>query len=490
MSLRREGVLAVRGKVNRPRIPWTALPSAGSLCAIFSLALGLSFTYYWFRWSIGPDNYFFADDWTHFWYAEFTPRFSTFVKDVLTAPWPYSRPVGSLFIAVMYSAFGLNAGACHAILLLVHLVNVLLVFEIASTLFQSRGLGVCTALLFGNYLIACIGAVTWIGAAFDLVCCFFCLLSLKGYTSKTRTGAVLALLFYLVALRTKQMAVLLPIVFLLFELCGPGPKSFRKCFQRVSIPLILMTIAGCTAFYVTRYSADRLAETDSYHMTFTGAAFTQGLGYYLSSLVYAKELEPAACVAVYGALLLLAVGFRRRLILFGAVGFLASLLPVVFIPGGGHRDTLYLYLPSVFFSVLMTAAAVEIAGLFGFVVPWLRRRLSVLRVIAASAVAASVIVCGMSSRPLYIAFSANLARMNRDAVEFLHSRHLAPDATIVVRGVPEYSNVFSYHDGWAVQVVCRSRNIKVIVEMDPTSAVPKNAVYVTYRGGVYREGID
>jgi len=285
------------------------------------------------------------------------------------------------------------------------------------------------------------------------------------------------------------VALLLPIVFVLIEICAPEAKGLLKRLRRTVPSLLIMAVVSCVTFYITRYSANRMPEV--YRMVFTGAVFTQGLGYYLSDLLNsssASGIEVMTYVAVFVALLLLAVGFRRRLVFFGGVGFLAPLLPVIFIPG--LRAPFYLYLPSVFFSVFVVATVAEIVGLLGYVSPWIKQRLPALRIVAAAAVAVTLVVGGMDYRSGQIAFTANLARMNRSAVEFLQSRHLAPGATIALRGVPEYANMLSYNDGQAVKVVRKDSSIKIIPSWDSKSVLPKDTVFITYKDGVYKEGLN
>lgn len=128
------------------------------------------------------------------------------------------HPITILSFAVNYSTSGLDPAGYHLVNVLLHLLNTLLVFQLAMHLFIRIGSGrtqllsSVTALLFGIHPLH-VESVAWVSGRKDLLYTCFYLLSLLVYIRYLDKKAVkyylLSLLFFLLSLLSKGMAVTL-----------------------------------------------------------------------------------------------------------------------------------------------------------------------------------------------------------------------------------------------------------------------------------------
>ena len=157
------------------------------------------------------------------------------------------HPLTFISYAVDYAFWGLNPLGYHLTAALLHAVNTFLVVILVLRLFavagerigdrqQVAGGGIAAAvagLLFGIHPLH-VESVAWVSERKDLLCALFFLLSLIAYlnyglSQRTRVGEasrtsflrdrryLLALLFFVLALASKTMAVSLPVVLLILD---------------------------------------------------------------------------------------------------------------------------------------------------------------------------------------------------------------------------------------------------------------------------------
>lgn len=149
------------------------------------------------------------------------------------------HPLTWLSHAVDYSLWGPNAGLHHLGSVVLHALNSLLVFVLAAvllTITEKGGAGGYTPFELSRrtLLPAVIAAglfaihpqhvesVAWVAERKDVLCAFFYLLTVLAYLNycadMTRTGwRVAALVFFLMALMSKPMAISIPVVLLLLD---------------------------------------------------------------------------------------------------------------------------------------------------------------------------------------------------------------------------------------------------------------------------------
>ena len=330
------------------------------ILALAAVALVLV-TYPRFAWSLRPEHFFKADDWD--WlsnaallrvpgYASLWPR------------WIYNdRPAGALLITAVYRLAGLDNVVFHGVWVAIHLLNTLLVFAAGLRLFRSIPLAWVAACAFGNWSSST-EAVIWVAAVFDLLLGTFILASVLTFLSERTWVRALSPIFYFLAMRTKESALLLPVLLLIFVLLSVSRKSWlSECFHRLKWHFSLMGlfIASYGYFFATQYVGSTQPD-HPYFLKFDLLTFIRGLAFYLRSMLYRQGRIPVLVLGVGAALLVaLVVAKRGKPVVIGAAGFLLFLFPVIFLPN--HRYGFYLYAPSAFFAISWVGLAREAAEL-------------------------------------------------------------------------------------------------------------------------------
>ena len=127
------------------------------------------------------------------------------------------RPVLNVSYAIDYAIWGANPFGFHLTNVLLHIANVLLLFRIAGGL---GVIGFTTALLFAIHPMMT-SAVTYVSGRSEVLCATFFLAALisarRGLIDGGRRWWILTTSFWLLALATKEIAVMFPIVVLGYE---------------------------------------------------------------------------------------------------------------------------------------------------------------------------------------------------------------------------------------------------------------------------------
>lgn len=161
------------------------------------------------------------------------------------------RPVATLSYYLIYAIAGLDPFFYHLLSVLLHLVNVVLIYLLVNLIRQHRFTALIAGLLFACHpaLTEVVDCIAYnedlLAAAFFLVAF---LLGLKSSTNGLKSNSInygLSLLFFLLGLLSKEMAITLPAIILLYDV------SFRNDTGRKSFSLqwILTTIKARGVFY-------------------------------------------------------------------------------------------------------------------------------------------------------------------------------------------------------------------------------------------------
>jgi len=280
------------------------------------------------------------------------------------------RPVLSITYFIDYWLWHDRPLGYHLHNLLWHLGNVLWVYLILLELYPPAALA--TALAFGLHPIQT-EAVCSIGYRADLLATFFCLGSWffwsKYHTaSGTRRNLATAALFYFLAVFSKEPALLLPLILMIYSVLFPVQRP-----KRFVLSESLLWI-GIAAFYLTLYffvfpnptiaaQARFLGENFLNHILIMLRIWREYLVLFILpwtvTLIPAQYFPPvdttfhAATVldliAAAGYLGLILIAFRRsRLVCFFALWYLIFYLPIAnILPNANPMAARYLYLPSV-----------------------------------------------------------------------------------------------------------------------------------------------
>src|SRR6185436_15171272 len=205
-----------------------------------------------------------TNDAVHSW--RFIPQY--FTSDV----WPhtnslvggsYYRPIFQMWLLLNYKIGGLNPVWWHVTSLILHLLVTLSVFALAKMLVNDEVTAGITALLFGLHPVH-VEAVTWISGVTEPLLAIFFVASfffyLKNKRQAHRKWLVLSLALFACSLLSKETAVMLPAIIVLYRWIQPNaatdsePHTNLQRFMtglRDAVPYIILSLV----YLVVRYFA-------------------------------------------------------------------------------------------------------------------------------------------------------------------------------------------------------------------------------------------
>ena len=159
------------------------------------------------------------------------------------------RPVATLSYFMIHSFAGLNPFYYHLSSVLLHMLNVILVYLLFRMLLGDRLKALLAALVFACHP-ALTEAVDCIAFNEDLLTAFFLLPALMLYIKKVDKGAVgaayfLSLVFFFCGLLSKEMAITLLPIILLYDLTFRGGQG-----QALSVKYVASTIKSRWLYYL------------------------------------------------------------------------------------------------------------------------------------------------------------------------------------------------------------------------------------------------
>jgi tetratricopeptide (TPR) repeat protein len=288
----------------------------------------------------------------------------------------YYRPLVTLSYFADYTLWGENPAGYHATNILLHLANVFLVFGIGCALFRSRQVAWVAAAVFAVHPVHT-ESVTWISGRTDLLASVFVLLSLRQYlkVAKQRTlvGISTSTVFFVLALLSKEVAIVLPAALLLHTmLLGPFDSRILAKFRKVM--LVQVGVAVLYLFFRVYFLEMPLLIETNRPLVILLLNTPRILARYFLKLVAPFELHPhdpmvwvsleawpqilsAAALIATLAFGLTWLGKRNPNGYFGGSWLFVFLLPVL--NAGTFTDVLvaerFLYIPSVGFCWILGA---------------------------------------------------------------------------------------------------------------------------------------
>ena len=297
------------------------------------------------------------------------------------------HPLTWLSHALDCSFWGLSPGKHHLTNLIIHGVNTSLVFILVMTLLSRVGsqktsrsgnliAGCVTALLFGLHPLH-VESVAWVSERKDLLCAFFFILSILSYfhyvfysiKRRRRVWYGMSLILFALALMSKPMAVILPLILLLLDLYPfrrfalPFSRSVPQILTE-KIPFFILSVCSGILTLLAQHAGGAIKTLEQ--LTFVSRLLNvpRVLIFYLGKMVLPVKLVPFYPFSVlshleylfYGILLLVITGFCLWMAKHGKyIGlcswsyYLITLLPVLGIiqVGGQMAADRYTYLPSL-----------------------------------------------------------------------------------------------------------------------------------------------
>jgi protein O-mannosyl-transferase len=334
-------------------------------------------------------------------------------SDIGATSQPYYRPLFSALFTINYALFGTgSAFGWHLVNVLIHALVTLLVFMVCKEFTQSGRLALVTASLFAVHP-AHAESVAWISGVTDPLMSLFLLPAFYFYLRYRKSDKpyfiALMLLFFLLALFSKETAVALPLVIAYCELFHFNESvPFKQRIARLAIFAALFVIP-VVIYLLVRYQAfgafvasDELRYPLSASLQTIPIATAKYLwllsvpvGYsyqhytpFVTSVASLRFLAPLLMLVILiGAVVL----SKSRLLKFSGVWFLALLAPALaglisFDPPYIVQER-YLYLPLMGFCLALASGIEWLAS---------RQRFAEPRRLATALAALLVIVWGVA----------------------------------------------------------------------------------------------
>jgi len=284
-------------------------------------------------------------------------------------------PVTMISYALDYRIGELDATTYHRTNLILHLLNVSLVFYLLYLLTGQTAIAVISALLFGIHPLH-VESVAWISERKDLLYSFFYLCGLTAYIcflnkNRERKYYFFTILFFLLSLLSKSAAVTFPLILLLIDYYKGKKLTFKDNLDK--IPFFLMAIGfgilsllsqkviGTNVDYVQGYTILDRAFLGAYSFAFylVKSIFPSGL-----SALHPMPMKPGGVLPVaYYLSVVVFIGFfwllvkvirlktneiLKKDVLFCLLFFLFTIVLILFIPvGEAVVAERYTYLPYI-----------------------------------------------------------------------------------------------------------------------------------------------
>lgn len=346
-------------------------------------------------WTLHHSNFFFTDDYAWLWFVQRTPL-SDFAYILPNSPYN-DRPVGIVILKFLFGAFEMNPVLHHFFLLLVHIGSAVLLYLLLR-LFIKRydldddsGWGEnvpwVSAMLFAGWFASNDRPVSWDAAIFDLIACPLILLSsLCFFMAQGERFRIVyglgCLFFYALALRTKEMAVVLPCMLFCVVVWGWFSQKYRSLKPVRSNGLLLLLLFALMAGYLARILWVKSAYpgiTDPahpYYLSSSPVLYIRNLSRYLRLYFNPWQHEHtfgfetsmywplwmALCLIAF--IVLGAAAKHRSPIILAPLLFVIQLAPVL--PMQNMQSRLYLYVPSLFLSILSASVLCWLTNLWQF----------------------------------------------------------------------------------------------------------------------------
>jgi Flp pilus assembly protein TadD len=268
------------------------------------------------------------------------------VKNNLLFKYGYYQPLTMLSYMVDFAAFQLRPAGYHFTNILLHCINALLVFALILGLTGRYKISVLVSLLFALHPLR-VESVAWVSERKDVLSALFYFLSLLSYIryvkKPQRRSYLSCMLFFVLSLLSKPMAISEPLVLLLIDYLmnkKPDKKNLTK-----KIPFLAVAALWAILAYATQKSTGAISEYPSFWLRMCVPFY--GMLFYI-----VKTIVPVHLSAFYPFPVNLDAGLKAQILLspllmigiaaavyyshrfskkavFGALFFLVTIAPVL-----------------------------------------------------------------------------------------------------------------------------------------------------------------
>jgi hypothetical protein len=192
----------------------------------------------------------------------------------------YFRPFGMLCYWVLLRCFDLSAAPYHWLAWSLHTTNTALVYLILKRLTKARSGAAVGAMLFASQAV--FAEIYWdFGTISELLAAFFSFAGLLLWMSERRdwTQVALASVLLFLAMKSKEMAVAMPLVWFSYDLL------FAKDIDRKGIAQWILPGGLASLYGLAKASMMRgVVRADPYYMSVKGSTLASGFKIYLNML--------------------------------------------------------------------------------------------------------------------------------------------------------------------------------------------------------------
>lgn len=328
------------------------------------------------------------------------------IAAIFTSFYEYNyHPLTTLTWLIEYRFFGVDPTSYHMVSVALHLLNVWLVYRLASALSGKSFTGLVVAALFAVHPLH-VESVAWISERKGLLCATFYFASLLYYLryvddGYSRRNLIIALLFFLAALLSKSAAVTLPLVVMAIDWYR---KRNVKTALAEKLPFLALSVLFGVLAIMSQKAGGAIGDVASeYSIMNRVVVFLAGLSFYFIKAVVPFHLSAIHYFPgqVNGALPWWTYAYLLALpvVAWGAAG-----------RGNNSRDArfgllFFLLVMSVMLQLVPVGAAyaserysyVSFFGLFYVAAQWLTRRKGQLRHTLVAGLWLCVLVFGIVS---------------------------------------------------------------------------------------------
>ena len=302
------------------------------LIACIALLLLATFRLYTFA-------YFWIDDFNNLYWTQLS-TLNDLVGQLVSPSAKYFRPAGMLTYWMALHFFGLDAFPYHILMWAIHSLNVLLVYILLKHLVGSRAGAAVGAMLFA--FPPPISEVFFsFGTIFELqgLTLFLCGMILWTTGRRSLPSTLLATVIFLLALKTKEMAITLPVIWVMQDVLARRPFSWRASIHAL-LPLSIGVWFGIGRMLAMRGTA----ADHAYFMDLSSIVLGGGFGYYFNTL-FQTDFRWQVWSIGFVVVALAFLGLKAWRALFFQLYVFVTFLPLIFLVN--HREPFYWYFPIV-----------------------------------------------------------------------------------------------------------------------------------------------
>ena len=326
--------------------------------------------------------------------------FSNIIKYFIKFVFHTYMPLTILSYAVDYSLWGLNPWGYHAINLLIHLFNAVLVFIFVRRLTEKPAAALIASLLFAINPIN-VESVAWISersnvlfTAFFLVSLLFYLNQISGISGKR--NIYFSFLFFILSVLAKPAGVMLPFVILLIDYFK-GLKIDRKNILQKAPFFLTSLLFGALTIYSTISTGNVRDISSTFNFTDRIFLSIYPIAFYIIKFIFPFHLSVLHPYPIksggwlpweyYGSLLFVLLiifliwknkSFRKEII-FGFLFFIANIsIYLMVVPTGGNFLVVehFAYVPCIGLALITGLFYSRITG--NYKAKWIRTMLPIL----------------------------------------------------------------------------------------------------------------